>query len=72
MEIIVALNTDGKPMYTTDGKPAYQYTDPEQTQLVFDILNLTGWDMTGFDIWINTPAYWKKHPKKLDHLLCDV
>ena len=68
MEIKPALNTIGKPMHTADGSVAYQYEDDEQARLVFDVWNLTGWEMLGFDQWTNHPTAWKVHPQKLAHL----
>ncbi len=53
----------------TQANGVWTYDDPEQTSLVFDILSLTGWDMTGFDVWITTPQHWKKHPKKQQNLI---
>lgn len=54
-------------MQNTGG--VWEYTDPEQARLVFDVWNLTGWEMAGFDQWTNHPTAWKDHPQKLAHLL---
>jgi hypothetical protein len=47
----------------------WEYDEPEQSELVFTVWNLTGWEMAGFDSWISTSRHWEYHPQKLAHLL---
>ena len=48
---------------------AWVYHDVEQAELVFIVLALTGWDVSGFDDWINTESHWEKHASLRDHLI---
>jgi hypothetical protein len=43
--------------------------DQADSDLIFTVWSLTGWDMTGFTDWISSPVHWKDHPQKLAHLV---
>ena len=44
---------------TQDGDGAWKYHDNTQAELCTTVMALTGWEITGFDDWINTDAHWK-------------
>lgn len=44
---------------TQDGDGAWKYHDNTQAELCMTVMALTGWEITGFDDWINTDSHWK-------------
>ena len=43
---------------TQDGDGAWLYHDNTQAQICLTVMALTGWEITGFDDWINTDSHW--------------
>lgn len=43
--------------------------DQAESNLIFTVWSLTGWNMAGFDAWLGSPEHWRDHPQKLAHLL---
>lgn len=41
-----------------DGDGAWKYHDNRQAELCLTVMALTGWEITGFDDWINTDSHW--------------
>ena len=43
---------------TQDGDGAWRYNDNTQAVICLTVMALTGWEITGFDDWINTDSHW--------------
>lgn len=43
---------------TQDGDGVWKYHDNTQAEICLTVMALTGWEITGFDDWINTDAHW--------------
>ncbi len=43
---------------TQDGDGVWKYHDNTQAEICLTVQALTGWEITGFDDWINTDSHW--------------
>lgn len=43
---------------TQDGDGVWMYHDNTQAEICLTVMALTGWEITGFDDWINTDSHW--------------